>query len=407
MRTGVQRYMYRFSVSELTPMPKKSAQPSYRCHKARQCAVVTIDGKNHYLGPWQSPESHARYAVLIAEWKRNHGTLLGVTPEVENAAPRTVNDLILAYFTFAQGLYVKRGKPTSEQGCLRQALRFARQMYGSTPASEFGPRALKNVRQAMIDSGRARKSINRDVHRIRRMFRWAVEEEMLHPETYQKLQCVTPLAKGKSIAKESGKLPPIPIEHVVAILPHLPPVVAAMVQLQLLTGTRPQEMMELRPCDITPGVGVWYYSPQTHKTEHLDREKCIVLGPKAMAILRPYLERDPEEYCFKPAESVAWQRQKSKKKSDPCTAMAALPLRLNAQYTRHSYRLAVQRACRRADVPVWSPRQLRHTRASQIRHEFGSLEAAKAVLGHTDTRVTEIYAERDLKMAEEVMKRIG
>ena len=58
-------------------------------------------------------------------------------------------------------------------------------------------------------------------------------------------------------------------------------------------------------------------------------------------------------------------------------------------------------------MPVWTPRQLRHTRATQIRHEFGSIEAAKAVLGHTDTRVTEIYAERDLKLAADVMRRIG
>ena len=167
-------------------------------------------------------------------------------------------------------------------------------------------------------------------------------------------------------------------------------------------------MMELRPCDITPGDGVWYYSPRTHKTEHLNREKCIVIGPKGMAILRPYLERDAEEFCFKPAESVAWQRQKAKKTPNSETAIAAVrDLRLNPQYTRHSYRLAIQRACRRAEVPVWSPRQLRHTRASQIRQEFGGLEAAKAVLGHTDTRVTEIYAERDLKLAADVMRRIG
>ena len=35
------------------------------------------------------------------------------------------------------------------------------------------------------------------------------------------------------------------------------------------------------------------------------------------------------------------------------------------------------------------------------------IEAAKAVLGHTDTRVTEIYAERDLELAAKVMKEIG
>jgi site-specific recombinase XerC len=69
--------------------------------------------------------------------------------------------------------------------------------------------------------------------------------------------------------------------------------------------------------------------------------------------------------------------------------------------------VAVLRACRRAKVPAWTPNQLRHTRATQIRQAFGSLEAAKAVLGHADTRVTEIYAERDLALAAEVMRQMG
>jgi integrase len=58
---------------------------------------------------------------------------------------------------------------------------------------------------------------------------------------------------------------------------------------------------------------------------------------------------------------------------------------------------------------VWSPRQLRHTHthASQIRAAFGTLEAANAVLGHADTRVTEMYAQRDLELAANVMWKMG
>ena len=41
-----------------------------------------------------------------------------------------------------------------------------------------------------------------------------------------------------------------------------------------------------------------------------------------------------------------------------------------------------------------------------VRKAFG-LEAAKAVLGHTDTKITEIYAERDLELARRVMREIG
>lgn len=50
-------------------MPRKRGIPSYRFHKARNCAVVTLDGKNFYLGRFDSPESYETYARLIAEWK--------------------------------------------------------------------------------------------------------------------------------------------------------------------------------------------------------------------------------------------------------------------------------------------------------------------------------------------------
>jgi hypothetical protein len=42
----------------------------------------------------------------------------------------------------------------------------------------------------MIDAGRARKSINKDIHRVKRMYRWAVEEELLAPDAYQKLRAL-------------------------------------------------------------------------------------------------------------------------------------------------------------------------------------------------------------------------
>jgi integrase len=68
--------------------------------------------------------------------------------------------------------------------------------------------------------------------------------------------------------------------------------------------------------------------------------------------------------------------------------------------------MAIQRACRRAGIPAWSPHQLRHTRATLIRQVYG-LEAAKAVLGHADTKITEIYAARDIELASRVMQEIG
>jgi integrase len=392
-------------------MPRSPIQPSYRYHKARNCAVVTLGGKNFYLGRYNSPESHEEYARLITEWRRNGAPPPVLTTPASQAL--SVSDLILAYFLHVQAHYVKNGKPTSEQDNIRQALRFVRQLYGSSPAADFGSKALKNVREEMIAAGRCRKLINKDVHRIRALYRWAVEEELLPVEVHARLMRVRGLRKGASAARESPKVKPVPVKHVKAVLPHLPPQVAAMARVQLLSGARPQEITSLRPCEITvTDEGVWYYQPGTHKMQHMDRDKVIVLGPRAQRVLRPWLDRDPECYCFVPAEASAWQLARRRKAADGIVSSRPASLTRRArspgkQYTRHSYRNCIRRACRRANVPVWSPRQLRHTRATMIRKRYGSLEAAKAVLGHADTKITELYAERDLDLATKVMREIG
>ena len=41
--------------------------PKHRRHKSRDMAIVTIAGKAHYLGRWNSDESKAAYRLLIIE----------------------------------------------------------------------------------------------------------------------------------------------------------------------------------------------------------------------------------------------------------------------------------------------------------------------------------------------------
>ena len=57
-------------------------------------------------------------------------------------------------------------------------------------------------------------------------------------------------------------------------------------------------------------------------------------------------------------------------------------------------------------LPKWSPNQLRHSAATEIRRQFG-LETAQVALGHAAADITQVYAERDLVLAVEVMRKIG
>ncbi len=62
---------------------------------------------------------------------------------------------------------------------LRDALRVLKELYGRTPARDFGPLALKASRTAMLAKDWSRTYANAQVDRVLRMFRWAAEEELL------------------------------------------------------------------------------------------------------------------------------------------------------------------------------------------------------------------------------------
>ena len=50
-------------------MPRLTTKlPSYRHHKSDGRAVVTLDGRDVYLGKYGTPESRAEYDRVVAEW---------------------------------------------------------------------------------------------------------------------------------------------------------------------------------------------------------------------------------------------------------------------------------------------------------------------------------------------------
>jgi integrase len=200
---------------------------------------------------------------------------------------------------------------------------------------------------------------------------------------------------------------PVPEEHVNATVQHLNEHVRAMVEVQHLTGMRPQEVRNLRTGDIDTSTDVWIYKPWTHKTEHHGHERWIAIGPRAQAILTPFLKpKNLEAYLFSPAEAVesvrrrrAANRKTKRQPSQLARRRKEKPKRKPAHYyKRDAYGHAINRACSQAKVPHWRPNQLRHNCGTKIRRLYG-LDGAAAVLGHRLGTVTEIYAEADLQKA--------
>jgi integrase len=282
---------------------KHSRLPSYRLHKPSGLAVVSIGGRDLYLGEFGTPESRAEYDRLMAEWLTT-----GRRPIVAEAASRadpTVNEMLLAYLDHADGYYVKDGKPTTEPVNIRLALRPLRELYGHPLAREFGPLRLKTVRQAMIDSGLCRSEVNKRVRHVLRAFKWAVGEEMVPASIHHGLKAVPGLRRGRADVRESEPVRPVPDAFVDAIKPYVSRQVWAMVELQRLTGMRLGEVCIMRSADIDTTGRVWVYTPERHKTEHHGRERRIYLGPAAQTILRPWLRAELAAYHFSPAEAEA------------------------------------------------------------------------------------------------------
>lgn len=180
--------------------------------------------------------------------------------------------------------------------------------YGREPAAQFGPLAIKAHRERMIVEGLGRVTTNKKVDVIKRAFKWAAGEETISAEVYHALRVVEGLKKGRTVAHETKPVLPVGDDRIQATLPHLPEIIADMVRLQRLTGMRPAEVCITRPCDIDRGIDVWSYRPAHHKTEHHGRERVVILGPQAQALLRPYLLRDEATYCFVPQESEGKRR---------------------------------------------------------------------------------------------------
>src|SRR5437868_586910 len=163
-------------------MPRqRKVVPAYCFHKASGQAVVRLDGIDHDLGPHGSAESHEAYERAIAEWRARRAE--NVPAELATAAIKrydlTVADVLLRYREFAVAYYrTADGKPTKELQAVRYSLRPVRQLYGSLKLRDFGPLALKAVRQHMIDAGLSRKLINARINRVKRFIRWAVAEEL-------------------------------------------------------------------------------------------------------------------------------------------------------------------------------------------------------------------------------------
>ena len=448
---------------------RKTSPPKYRLHRQSGQAVVTlrctVSGKRRdvLLGEHDTADSWAEYARVIAKWEAAGRVLDGQAPRPKLASGVSVATVMLDWWEYElarYGVEDPEGRLPSGMYARRSVVRLTRAVAGSTPAAQFGPVALQRVREQMAAQGWGRQYINDSVSVIIRAFRQAVAAEKVASDVVVALACVKPLRRGELGAKEGRKIKGVALEHIEAVKPKLSRQVQAIVSLMLLTGARCDEIVRMRSCDIELGK-VWTYRPDGHKGAHRGHERLIHIGPRAQAIVEPFMAGRPTTaYLFSPAEAEA-ERHETRRSArrtpvrygnGPGTNRVVDPRRApGQQYTTDTVRRAIERACDATWPPPehlarkrvkneetgrarwetdaewakrlkpaekrelaewrkthrWTPHQLRHTAATLIRREAG-VEAAALVLGHASATLTDaVYAERDHAKAIEVIAKVG
>ena len=397
-------------------MPKlKNRPPEYK--KSGKYAVVYHNGKRIYLGLYGTPESHVAYSRHVAESKTN--PTFHLEKEETDIA---VSELAAAFLDHTKATADSR----SYSHCRIVILEFLDKLYGDgTSVDDFKPSSLKLVREEMIRSRRfCRRTVNRYTHRIVAIFAWGVENELVTETTWRALKSVKTLPEGYPGTFDNEEREPVPDEVIRKTLPFMPPTLRAMVQVQYLTGCRPDEILKMRVgrIDRTRGNGLWYYVLKHHKTKKHIGEKEIALGEPEQKLIAPYLEgKKPDAAVFSPRtaqeERNAEKRANRKTKITPSQTArnkvrAVKPSRYGEFYTPSGYRQAIEYAIDKGNrrlpegekIPHWYPYQLRHSAstATELAH---SDEDAQALLGHKTVNMTKRYTKTQTKRREALARK--
>lgn len=359
--------------------------PKMGRHSSGQ-ARVTLNGKVHYLGPYGSPEAHARYAELVREWLDNHRRPLVVVPHAQQAL-LTVKDLFRQYreWIVATGRYTKNGRPTTQRGLLENAWAGFEGVVGNLRVTGLSESVMLRWRDRLEQNSKlTRMGINRKVTLVLSVLKWGRSRGLVTREVWADASAIEPLKRGECGARpdHGRERRAVTLAEVEAVAAVCAPVVGAMLRVQAMLGCRPGEVLGMRWKDIdkTPVVVgetvLWTYRvpADTGKTSHHGRSISYPIPPAAQAIL--------EGFQAPPA----------------ALAFGAMPGR--------TYRQAVKDACRKADVKHFSPHEVRHGSITRAAEAFGVL-AAQRLANHSSASTTARYLHTDDQSAYKVAASIG
>jgi len=282
--------------------------PQVRRHRQKgktDRAYINYRGQRIYLGPYGSEKARRAYSRMLAELasSKEAPALALIRKEKPEIAL-----LVAKFLSYAE----KRYSPT-DLNHYRNACELLLDGYSDLVTDEFRPTSLRALRKKLIDRNLSRLHVNRQTHRIVKVFQWGVSHDMVHPDTLARLEAVESLRKGEQGVREGKKVVPVRWLQIRKTLRQVSSVVRAMVLVQGRTGMRPGELVQMRAKDLDQSdPEVWVYSPPHHKTEDRGHQRQVVLGPKAQRVLQPWLAKAGDGFLFRPKDAVEEKRRRDR-----------------------------------------------------------------------------------------------
>jgi integrase len=433
----------------------KNLNPPLAFHKGSGQFYVWSGGRRHYLGK-DRQDAEVRRRKLIAQILLSESG--GPAPGERDPAARhellSVAGALLLYLRHATHHY----HDPRQLNRVRAACLAARQHYGERPVGEFDQLSLQAIREVLLKTKSrrvkerpgveapllSRNYVNHLIGCLQAAWTWLESQKYAPPGSSSALRTVLALRKhdGGREVKRSVAVEPWVVE---ATLPFCNHVVRAMVQLGRLTGMRPGEVCAMRRADIScaadeklevpetdppmrvscveaEGVTVWVYVPELHKTLWRGKRRLVPLGPKAQAVITPFLAgRKVDAYLFSPKEAMdAFHRAR---RESAQRETQSVPLRRKRKrppgprYSTQSYERSINAAVAKANksrarerlekglteaqlpnIPEWTPNLLRKA-AATLSDELAARDTTMALLGHSKPDTSSIYASQALQRA--------
>jgi hypothetical protein len=153
---------------------RKPRIPSYRHHKPSGQAVVTLNGRDIYLGPWDTPGSRAEYDRITAEWLACGRRQAPPLAREQATQGTLMKEVVLAFYN-----HCKDTLAAVEVDKVVLALKPVRLLYGETPASAFNAVSYAAVRSKMVADGLCVSTIRLRLGVVKRMVAWGVARELI------------------------------------------------------------------------------------------------------------------------------------------------------------------------------------------------------------------------------------